>query len=90
VPVRNPGVVVTREIVDALRSLAGHVFWKARSACWISSSSTPLKSRHPIRWTDTYLLALAAANEGQLATFDRRLSVKTVSRGRAALYVIDG
>ena len=39
---------------------------------------------------DAYLLALALANNGQLATFDRRLSTKAVRRGRAALHVIDG
>ena len=35
-------------------------------------------------------LALAVANKGQLATFDRRLSPMAVRRGRAALHVIEG
>lgn len=38
--------------------------------------------------TDTYLLALAIANQGQLATFDRRLSLAAVRGGARALCVI--
>jgi predicted nucleic acid-binding protein len=44
----------------------------------------------PGQVTDAYLLALAVANKGQLATFDRRLSTKPVHGGRAALHVITG
>jgi predicted nucleic acid-binding protein len=40
--------------------------------------------------TDTYLLALAIARDGQLPTFDRRLSTKAVRRGRSGLHLIDG
>jgi predicted nucleic acid-binding protein len=42
----------------------------------------------PAHVADTYLLALAVANNGQLATLDRRLSPAAVHRGRAALHVI--
>ena len=38
--------------------------------------------------TDTYLLALAVAHEGKLATFDRRLSPKAVTASKAALHLI--
>ena len=38
--------------------------------------------------TDTYLLALAKARGGQLATFDRRLSVNAVKDGKATLRLI--
>ena len=40
--------------------------------------------------TDTYLLALAAARGGRLASFDRRLSCADVAGGREALWLIDG
>ena len=40
--------------------------------------------------TDTYLLALAKANSGKLATFDRRLSAAAVKGGKSALHVIEG
>ena len=38
--------------------------------------------------TDSYLLALAAAHGGQLATLDQRLVADAVIRGRLALHVI--
>jgi hypothetical protein len=44
----------------------------------------------PNQVTDTYLLALAIANDGQLATFDRRLSTRAVRGGKAGLHVVDG
>jgi uncharacterized protein len=42
----------------------------------------------PDRVTDVYLLALAAANGGQLATLDRRLSPTLVQGGAAALHLV--
>ena len=39
--------------------------------------------------TDSYLLALAVSRQGKLATFDHKLSVKSVRGGRRALQVID-
>jgi predicted nucleic acid-binding protein len=44
----------------------------------------------PGQVTDSYLLALAVAHGGRLATFDRRLSVRAVKGGKATLYVIAG
>jgi len=38
--------------------------------------------------TDSYLLALAVAHGGFLATFDHRLSTKAVKGGKGALYLI--
>lgn len=39
--------------------------------------------------TDTYLLALARAHGGKLATFDRRLTISAVANGARYLHVID-
>lgn len=39
--------------------------------------------------TDSYLLALAAAHGGRLATFDRKLLTNAVRGGAAAVHVID-
>jgi predicted nucleic acid-binding protein len=39
--------------------------------------------------TDTYLLALAVNHDGQLVSFDRRLSCEGVAGGREALWLID-
>jgi hypothetical protein len=39
--------------------------------------------------TDTYLLALAAVQRGQLATLVHRISAKAVKGGAVALHLID-
>ena len=43
---------------------------------------------HLAQATDTCLLALAAYKGGALATFDRKLSTATVTRGAEALHII--
>ena len=76
--------------VAPLRTLPGHVFWKDDLSLIDCSVVDPTRIATPAQVTDTYLLALAVASKGQLATFDRRLSPTAVRRGRAALHVIDG
>jgi predicted nucleic acid-binding protein len=73
-----------------LRALPGHVFWKDDLSLIGSDLVNVDQIVTPGQVTDAYLLALAVANKGQLATFDRRLPTKAVRRGRAALHVIDG
>ena len=77
-------------IIAQLRALPGHVFWKDDLTLIGSDLVDVDQIATPGQVTDTYLLALAVANKGQLATFDRRLSTKAVRRGRAGLHVIDG
>jgi toxin-antitoxin system PIN domain toxin len=77
-------------IVVRLRALPGHVFWKDDLSLVNSDIVVADQIATPGQVTDTYLLALAVANEGQLATFDRRLSPKAVRGGRAGLHIIDG
>jgi toxin-antitoxin system PIN domain toxin len=77
-------------IVARLRALPGHVFWKDDFSLIESDIVDVARIATPAQITDTYLLALAATNKGQLATFDRRLSPVAVRRGRAALYLIKG
>jgi uncharacterized protein len=75
-------------LVGRLRALPGHVFWKddfSVIACDLVDVAALATSAQV---TDTYLLALAVANNGQLATLDRRLSPKAVRRGAAALHLI--
>ena len=77
-------------IVARLRVLPGHVFWNdAYSLMAWDIVDTP-RIATSAQVTDTYLLALAVANNGQLATFDRRLSPAAVRGGRRALCVIEG
>jgi toxin-antitoxin system PIN domain toxin len=77
-------------IVARLRALPGHVFWNDDFSLVGSDRVDIAQVATPGQVTDTYLLALAIANRGQLATFDRRLSTKAVRRGKAGLHVIAG
>ncbi|MHB8530682.1 MAG: TA system VapC family ribonuclease toxin [Caulobacteraceae bacterium] len=77
-------------IASRLRALPGHVFWNDDLSLVDSDLIDPRKIATPGQVTDTYLLALAVANHGQLATFDRRLSTMAVRGGKAGLHIIDG
>ncbi len=75
-------------IVARLRALPGHVFWPDDLSLVGSGLMDPTLITTPGQVTDTYLLALAIAHGGRLASFDRRLAIKAVRRGRAGLHVI--
>jgi len=77
-------------LVARFRSLPGHEFWGDDLSLFESDIVDVGRITTPAQVTDTYLLALAVAKDGQLATFDRRLSLAAVRRGRAALHLIDG
>ena len=72
----------------AIRSIAGHAFWpdsiSLADSAFIDAS---LLSSHS-RVTDSYLLALARANNGQLATLDHKLATEVVTEGKASLALI--
>ena len=75
-------------IVAQLRTLSGHVFWPDDISL---VGAEPIDAGQILtsgQVTDSYLLALAVAHGGQLATFDRRLSTKAVKGGKAALHLI--
>jgi toxin-antitoxin system PIN domain toxin len=82
----SPAAVVP--IFARLRALPGHVFWQDNISLVASDLVDVEQIVTPHQVTDSYLLALAVVHGGTLATFDRRLSAKTVRRGRAALHVI--
>ena len=75
-------------IVAGLCALPGHAFWTDDFSLIGSDLVDISRVLTPSQVTDTYLLALARAHDGQLATFDRRLSPHPVRGGRGALYVI--
>ena len=77
-------------IVARLRALPGHVFWPDDISLVGAEHVDPTQILTSGQVTDSYLLALAVAHGGRLATFDRRLSTKAVRRGKAGLRVIDG
>jgi uncharacterized protein len=81
-----PSAVVAA--LAAMRALPGHTFWTDH----ISLAASPLVdvgllSSHS-RVTDSYLLALARAHNGQLVTMDRRLVTAVVADGAPALALL--
>lgn len=76
------------ELLANLRQLPGHEFWpddiSVTDTLYVNSAN--LLSSGQI--TDTYLLALAVAKGGKLATLDRRLTTLAVRRGAESLQVI--
>ena len=76
-------------ILTQMRDLAGHTFWGDEISLIGSGIVEPNKIATPAQVTDVYLLALAVAKGGKLATFDRRLAVKAVRGGRSAIALID-
>lgn len=81
-----PGVVI--QSLAAIRSLAGHEFWPDHlSVADEKFFAAELLSSHS-RVTDGYLLALAHANGGRLATMDQKLAAEVVPGGKTALELI--
>lgn len=72
----------------AIRALPGHAFWPDSISVVDDSvfDSTQLSSHAKV--TDSYLLALARAHRGKLATLDHRLASDAVIEGHAALALI--
>lgn len=81
-----PAVVV--QSLAAIRALKGHQFWPdSLSIADGTHFSASLLSSHG-RVTDRYLLALARANQGRLATMDQKLATEVVPGGEAFLELI--
>ena len=77
-------------LVARLRGLPGHAFWPDDISLAGADRVDSARIRTPGQVTDSYLLALAVAHGGRLATFDRRLSPVAVRGGKAALHMIAG
>ncbi len=82
----SPAVVAG--IVAHLRTLPGHVFWPDDISLVGDPRINPARILSSGQVTDTYLLALAAIHGGQLASFDRRLSIDAVAGGKSAVHLI--
>jgi toxin-antitoxin system PIN domain toxin len=72
-----------------LRTLPGHHFWPDDLSPVAGAPLDAERIATPGQVTDSYLLALAIAHGGRLATLDRRLSLRAVRGGRAALHLIE-
>jgi hypothetical protein len=75
-------------IIGQMRQLPGHSFWADDISLLADERVDESQLLTSAQVTDTYLLALAVAHDGKLATFDRRLSPRAVSGGKAALHLI--
>lgn len=82
----SPAVVA--RIIAKLTTLPGHTFWNDSVSLVAASDIDPERILTAAQVTDTYLLGLAKAHGGRLATFDRKLSVAAVSSGKATLCLI--
>jgi len=85
----SPGspAMVARMLTDLI-ALPGHLFW-ADDVSLLNSSLVDLgRLLHSRQVTDSYLLALAHAHGGKLATLDRRLIADAVRQGASTLHLI--
>jgi hypothetical protein len=76
------------QMVVGLRSLEGHVFWPDSISLVGNRQVRPERLLSAGQITDTYLLALALANRGKLASLDRRLVTDAVHHGQDHLHLI--
>jgi hypothetical protein len=69
--------------------LSGHVFWPDDITMLDPQKLDATRLLSSRQVTDSYLLALAQAHGGRLATLDRRLVTDAVMGGAQALHVIE-
>lgn len=86
----SPGTpAAVAELLTVFRALEGHEFWTDDVTLFDGRLVDAARLIDSGQITDTYLLALACAHGGKLATFDRYLVTDAVRDGKAALYVIE-
>lgn len=74
--------------LNSLCALPGHAFWADDISLTDSRYVDSERLYSSGQVTDTYLLALAQAHGGKLASFDRKLLVDAVHGGAQALHLI--
>jgi hypothetical protein len=83
----SPGSALV-DLMKEFVALPGHVFWPDDISLLNSAKIDSSRLLTTAQVTDTYLLALAQAHGGKLATLDRRLIVDAVVGGVSALHLI--
>jgi toxin-antitoxin system PIN domain toxin len=76
------------QLMKGLRALPGYVFWPDNISLLDTEMIDTARLLSSGQVTDSYLLALACAHKGQLATFDRRLVTDAVCGGAQGLHLI--
>lgn len=85
----SPGTpAAVAELLFSFRSLPGHAFWPDDVSLLDRQSVNATRLLDSAHVTDSYLLALARAHDGQLASFDQRLITDAVIDGARALHLI--
>jgi uncharacterized protein len=85
----SPGTpAAVAELVAILCALGGHEFWPDDVTLFDGQRIDSTRLLDSGQVTDSYLLALAVAHGGQLATFDRHLVTDAVIGGERALHII--
>ena len=79
---------VVAGMLTTIRQLPGHEFWPDSISLVDSEFALASQLSSHARVTDGYLLALARANGGKLATLDHKLATETVPQGKSALALI--
>ena len=86
----SPGTpAAVAELVQVLRGLGGHEFWPDDISLLDPNHIEATRLLESNQVTDSYLLALASAHDGKLATFDRHLVTNAVIGGSKALHLIN-
>jgi toxin-antitoxin system PIN domain toxin len=75
-------------LLSSLRALPGHSFWPDDVSLVEPAVINTKRILDSAQVTDSYLLALARAHHGQLASFDQRLISDAVVDGTRALHLI--
>lgn len=86
----SPGTpAAVAQLMVGLRALPGHAFWPDNISLLDAEKLDTARLLDSGQVTDSYLLVLACAHNGQLATFDRRLVTDAVRGGMQGLHLID-
>ena len=72
----------------AMRAMEGHEFWADSISLLDMGFVDPTLLCSHSRVTDSYLLALARANKGRLASMDTKLATEAVTDGRKYLELV--
>jgi len=85
----SPGTpAAVAKLLAELCALPGHDFWPGDVSLLDGKGVDASRLLDSIQVTDSYLLALASAHGGQLATFDARMVTCAVVDGGRALHII--
>jgi predicted nucleic acid-binding protein len=85
----SPGTpAAVAELLTPLRRLSGHEFWPDDISLLDREKANATRLLDSTQVTDSYLLALARARGGLLASFDQRLVTDAVTDGTQSLHLI--